>query len=140
MKNFILLASVLLFLGCKKDNKPEEESYDNKEMTVTLSFTPAETNFVGVANAIVLTGPSTSSGYVDMLVNGQNKGGQAGFDEENAVNGKYVITPSKKVGVLTLVLTAETQAVLLIESDLGGKKESKTYTVEPNKMLQLQFQ
>lgn len=140
MKNLIFLLSTLAVFGCKKENKPEEASYENKDMTITVSFTPAETGFIGVANAIVLTGPSTTSGYVDMLVNGQNKGNQATFNEGNAVNGKYVITPIEKVGALTLVITAtEKPASVLIESDLGGKKESKTYTVEPNKMLQLQF-
>lgn len=108
-------------------------------MTVTVSFTPVETNFLAVANALVSTGPSTTSGFVDMLVNGENKGNQATFDQGSIVNGKYVIKPTAKVGIFVLVLTAETPASVLIESDLDGKKESKSYAVEPNKMLQLQF-
>lgn len=136
---YILLLCAVILFSCKKENKPEEASYENKDITLTLSFIPVETSIVGVANAIVLTGPSTTSGYVDMLVNGQNKGSQAAFDEENMVNGKYIIKPIVKVGLLTLALSADAPAVVLIESDLGGNKDSKTYTLEPNKMLQLQF-
>lgn len=139
MKNIILLTLLTFILSCKKDNKPDG-SYENKEMKITLSFNPIDTKFLGVANGIVLTGPSTTSGFIDMMVNGENKGEQAVFDNNIGVDGKFVITPTQKIGNLTLVLTAEAIATVTIDSELGGKKETKTYNLESGKMLQLQFQ
>lgn len=139
MKNiFLLVCSLTVFFGCKK-NDNSDSTFQNVEIKIIASFSPADVNFVGVANAIVLMGASTTSGYTEILINGQNKGSQATFDEQNSNDGLFSITPVERVGSMTLVINAQNEGTVSIKSEIGGKKEEKTYTLEPGKMLQLQF-